>query len=72
MESREEQLFIAANKHLQEQEFSKALNKLNLLLETNQKHHRALALKTHITQILKFENTNIYGNTNLFMDPWEE
>ena len=54
-----------------EQRLGEALNALNQL-EKAEKLPEVKILRIQLENILRFQNLDIYANTNLFMDPWLE
>jgi len=60
------------NKLLSEQKFGEAINFLQKLLETDNKNERAKALIEQIRLIMEYHNRDVFGSTNLNMDPWFE
>jgi hypothetical protein len=54
-----------------EQRLGEALNALNQL-EKAEKLPEVKILRIQLESILRYQNLDIYANTNLFMDPWLE
>lgn len=54
-----------------EQRYGKALNALNELEKAEQLPEVKI-LRIQLENILRYQNLDIYANTNLFMDPWLE
>ncbi|GET28623.1 hypothetical protein [Prolixibacter sp. SD074] len=54
-----------------EQRFGEALNALNEL-EKDEECTEVKILRIQLENILRYQNLDIYANTNLFMDPWLE
>lgn len=65
------ELYKQAEEYEKQQEYAKAINCLNKIPESFSEYKKVAAKKEQLQLILKFNNTDIYGNTNLFMDPWE-
>jgi len=64
--------FQITNKLISEQKFGEALNYLQKIIETDNKNKKALGLMEQLKKILKYQNIDIFGSTNLDMDPWLE
>lgn len=60
------------DKLLSEQMYGEAINFLQKILETDKKNERAMALLEQIKRIMEYQNRDIFGSTNLNMDPWFE
>ncbi|MFO8236553.1 MAG: tetratricopeptide repeat protein [Bacteroidales bacterium] len=54
----------------QTQQFGKALNTLKKVLELHPDNKEAQNLHNMITDILRFQQVDIYASTNLSNDPW--
>lgn len=68
----DDDFFIITNKLISEQKFGEAINYLQALLEKDNKNEKALALMEQIKKIVEYKNRDIFGSTNLNMDPWFE
>jgi Tfp pilus assembly protein PilF len=55
-----------------EQKYGEAINYLQKILETGYKNEKALALMEQLKKIMEYQNRDIFGSTNLNMDPWFE
>jgi hypothetical protein len=53
-----------------EERYGDALNALNDWEEHHQSFPEGKILRIQLENILKYQNLDIYANTNLFMDPW--
>jgi Tfp pilus assembly protein PilF len=53
-----------------EQKYGEAINYLQKILETGYKNEKALALMEQLKKIMEYQNRDIFGSTNLNMDPW--
>lgn len=60
------------DKLLREEKYGEAINFLQKILETDNKNERAMALLEQIKRIMEYQNRDIFGSTNLNMDPWFE
>ena len=60
------------NKLISEQKFGEAINYLQKIIEKDDKNKKALAYMKQIKKILEYQNRDIFGSTNLNMDPWFE
>ncbi len=60
------------NKLISEQKFGEAINYLQKIIEKDDKNKKALAYMEQIKKILEYQNRDIFGSTNLNMDPWFE
>ncbi|MBN1926337.1 MAG: hypothetical protein JW798_10930 [Prolixibacteraceae bacterium] len=61
-----------AGKLIGEQKYGEALNYLQKKLDTGNKNEKILVLMEQIEKILEYQNKDIFGSTNLDMDPWLE
>ncbi len=62
--------FSETNKLIAERKFGDALNLLKTYVKNNGNTAEIEALIAQIQLSADFENRDIYGNTNLDMDPW--
>lgn len=53
-----------------EQRYGEALNELNDWEENHHQFPEGKILRSQLEEILRYQNLDIYANTNLFMDPW--
>jgi len=60
------------DKLISEQKYGEAINYLQKIIETDNKNERALALMEQLKKIMEYQNRDIFGSTNLNMDPWFE
>jgi Tfp pilus assembly protein PilF len=58
------------DKLIGEQKYGEAINYLQKILETGYKNEKALALMEQLKKIMEYQNRDIFGSTNLNMDPW--
>jgi hypothetical protein len=61
-----------ADKLISEQKLGEALNYLQKIIETDNKNEKALILMEQVKKIVEYQNRDIFGSTNLDMDPWLE
>jgi Tfp pilus assembly protein PilF len=61
-----------ADKLISKQKFGEALNYLQRIIETDNKNEKALILMKQVKKIVEYQNREIFGATNLDMDPWLE
>ena len=47
-------------------------NKTWVIIEADNKNEKALAYLEQLKKILEYQNRDIFGSTNLNMDPWLE
>jgi len=71
-DDKKDNFFLITNKLISEQKFGEAINYLQKILETDPKNERALTLLEHLKKIMEYQNRDIFGSTNLDMDPWLE
>jgi len=71
-DDKKDNFFLITNKLISKQKFGEAINYLQKILETDPKNERALTLLEQIKKILEYQNRDIFGSTNLNMDPWME
>jgi len=60
------------DKLISEQKYGEATNVLQKILETDSKNEKASALMEQLKKIMEYQNRDIFGSTNLNMDPWFE
>jgi Tfp pilus assembly protein PilF len=58
------------DKLIGEQKYGEAINYLQKILETGYNNEKALALMEQLKKIMEYQNRDIFGSTNLNMDPW--
>lgn len=61
-----------AGKFISKQKYGEALNYRQKILDTGNKNEKILILMEQIKKILEYQNRDIFGSTNLDMDPWLE
>jgi len=71
-DDKKDNFFLITNKLISEQKFGEVINYLQKILETDPKNERALTLLEQIKKIVEYQNRDIFGSTNLNMDPWLE
>ncbi len=69
---KKEDFEIAVNKLINEEKFGEAINYLQKIVEKDDRNERAIAYMEQIKKILEYQNRDIFGSTNLDMDPWLE
>ncbi len=67
-----EEYFKRIEEYSKRQEFSSALNLTLQILEIDPENKKALTEKKLLEEIMRYINIDIFSNTNLFMDPWED
>jgi len=60
------------NKLITEQKYGEAINYLQKIIHKNKNNTKALTLMEQIKKIVEYRNRDIFGSTNLDMDPWLE
>ena len=63
--------FIEVTEQIKKQNIPEAINLLQKILNIDPKNKKAKNGKLYLEEIVRFNNTDIFANTNLFMDPWE-
>ena len=71
-DDKKDNFFLITHKLISEQKFGEAINYLQKILETDPKNERALTLLEHLKKTMEYQNRDIFGSTNLDMDPWME
>ncbi len=57
---------------ISEQKFGEAINFLQKIVDADPTNKKAIALLEQVKKILEYQNRDIFGSTNLDMDPWFE
>ncbi|MBN2812993.1 MAG: hypothetical protein JXQ80_02890 [Bacteroidales bacterium] len=63
---------IVAKQLISEQKFGEAINCLQNVVNLDNKNQEAIALLEQIQKIVEYQNRDLFGSTNLDMDPWFE
>lgn len=63
---------ITVNKLITEEKFGEAINYLQKIIDSDSNNVQAVALMEQLKKILEYQNRDIFGSTNLNMDPWLE
>jgi len=71
-DDKKDNFFLITNKLISEQKFGEAINYLQKILEKDKSNKQALVLLEYLNKILEYQNSDIFGSTNLNMDPWLE
>ncbi|MBN1788872.1 MAG: hypothetical protein JW830_00160 [Bacteroidales bacterium] len=61
-----------ANRLVNEQKFGESINYLQNIIETDPKNTKALILLEQLKKITEYQNRDLFGSTNLDLDPWDE
>ncbi|HNS17848.1 MAG TPA: hypothetical protein PKI34_08510 [Bacteroidales bacterium] len=64
--------FQVTSKLIGEKKYREAIGFLQKIIETDNKNKKAIALLEHLKKIMEYQNRDIFGSTNLDMDPWLE
>ena len=67
-----EDFLLVAGKLISKQKFGEAINYLQQIIENYNKNEKASKLLEQIIKIVEYHNRDIFGSTNLDMDPWLE
>ncbi|MEN8117464.1 MAG: hypothetical protein ABFS16_10820 [Bacteroidota bacterium] len=67
-----ERYFQLASEKMKSQDFPEAINLLTKILEIDSENRKAKTQIAYLEEIIRFNNTDVFSSTNLFMDPWEE
>ncbi|MBN2862311.1 MAG: hypothetical protein JXN62_04055 [Bacteroidales bacterium] len=57
---------------ISEGKFGEAINFLQNILEKDQNNKTVLVLMEQLKKIVEYQNRDIFGSTNIDMDPWLE
>jgi len=60
------------NRFIREEKYGEAINYLQKIIEEDNANKEAASLMEQLKKILEYENRDIFGSTNLNMDPWFE
>ena len=63
---------MVAKQLISEQKFGEAINYLQNVVNLDNKNQEAIALLEQIQKIVEYQNRDLFGSTNLDMDPWLE
>ncbi|MFP4557084.1 MAG: hypothetical protein ACLFNU_09455 [Bacteroidales bacterium] len=66
------QFLQVVTKLVSEQKYGEAINYLQRIIDEDQKNEGAKAYLQQIKKINEYQTRDIYGTTNLNMDPWLE
>jgi len=61
---------MEVNKLISEEKYGEAINYLQKIIESDNANKEALTLMEQLKKILEYQNRDIFGSTNLDMDPW--
>jgi len=65
-------LILTVNRFIREEKYGEAINYLQKIIEADSANKEAASLMEQLKKILEYENRDIFGSTNLNMDPWFE
>jgi hypothetical protein len=65
-------LILTVNQFIREEKYGEAVNYLQKIIEADSANKEAASLIEQLKKILEYENRDIFGSTNLNMDPWFE
>jgi len=65
-------LILTVNRFTREEKYGEAINYLQKIIEADSANKEAASLMEQLKKILEYENRDIFGSTNLNMDPWFE
>jgi len=65
-------LILTVNRFIREEKYGEAINYLQKIIEEDNANKEAASLMEQLKKILEYENRDIFGSTNLNMDPWFE
>jgi ubiquinone/menaquinone biosynthesis C-methylase UbiE len=65
-------LILTVNHFISEEKYGEAINYLQKIIETDGDNKEAATLMGQLKKILEYQNRDIFGSTNLNMDPWFE
>lgn len=63
---------VVANQLIGEQKFGEAINYLQNVIDLDHENQKAIALLEQVKKIAAYQNRDLFGSTNLDMDPWLE
>lgn len=70
--SEKEDFIKITGKLISEQKYGEAINYLQKIIQKDKNNKEALALMEQISKIVEYQNRDLFGATNLDMDPWLE
>lgn len=65
-------LILTVNRFIREENYGEAINYLQKIIEADSANKEAASLMEQLKKILEYQNRDIFGSTNLNMDPWFE
>ncbi|MFO8021201.1 MAG: hypothetical protein R6U65_01950 [Perlabentimonas sp.] len=68
----DEQFLQVATKLISEQKYGEAINYLQGIIDLDEKNEKAKVYLQQVKKINEYQTRDIYGTTNLNMDPWLE
>lgn len=71
-QEKKDEFKIAVNKLISEEKYGEAINYLQKIIEADSDNKEAASLMEQLKKILEYQNRDIFGSTNLNMDPWFE
>ena len=69
---KENNFIETVNKLVSEEKFGEAINYLQKIIDSDSTNEQAATLLKHLKKILEYKNRDVFGSTNLNMDPWLE
>ncbi|MBN1183996.1 MAG: hypothetical protein JXB49_17010 [Bacteroidales bacterium] len=70
--NKKEDLIKITGKFISEQKYGEAINYLQKIIDQDINNTEALLLLEQIKKIVEYQNRDLFGSTNLDMDPWLE
>ena len=65
-------LILTINQFIREEKYGEAVNYLQKIIDSDVGNEQAITLMEQLKKILEYQNRDIFGSTNLDMDPWFE
>ena len=65
-------LILTVNRFIREEKYGEAINYLQKIIDSDRRNEQAMVLMVQLKKILEYQNRDIFGSTNLNMDPWFE
>jgi hypothetical protein len=65
-------LILTINQFIREEKYGEAVNYLQKIIDSDGGNEQAITLMEQLKKILEYQNRDIFGSTNLDMDPWFE
>jgi len=65
-------LILTVNRFIREEKYGEAINYLQKIIDSDRRNEQAMVLMEQLKKILEYQNRDIFGSTNLNMDPWFE